>query len=91
MDWGRKSLVDFNARKTQLVSFEHCHYFTNFYSTLFDEIAKIDSNILLLPKNEIVEVLLYGNSKYDLNQNSDIVNATINFLLKSQRFSGPLL
>ena len=23
MDWGKKWLVDFNARKTQLVSFDH--------------------------------------------------------------------
>ena len=41
--------------------FLRCHYFTNIRSTLLDKIAKIDSNILSLPANETVEVLLYGN------------------------------
>ena len=62
--------------------FLHSYYFTNICSTLLDEIAKNDSNLLSLPKNKIVEVLLYGSSNYDLNQNSDILNATINFILK---------
>lgn len=62
--------------------FLHSYYFTNIRSTLLDEIAKNDSNLLSLPKNKIVEVLLYGSSNYDLNQNSDILNATINFILK---------
>ena len=70
--------------------FLSCHYFTNIHSTLLDEVAKIDSNILFLSTNEIVEALIYGNSNYDLNQNSEILNATINFVLKSERFSGPL-
>ena len=67
-----------------------CLYFTKLCSTFLDIIAKIHSNILSLPTNEIVKVF-YGNSKYDLNQNSDILNATLNFVLKSWTFSGPLL
>ena len=47
-----------------------------------DEIPKIDSNILSLPTNEIVKVFLYVNWIYALNQNSDILNANINFVLK---------
>ena len=68
-----------------------CHYFTNVYSTLLDETVKTDSNTLSFPRNEIVEVILYGNLKYDLNQNSDILNAAINFVFKSERFYGWLL
>ena len=52
---------------------------------------KINSNIANIPKNKIVEVLLYGSSKYDMNQTSDVLNANINFILKSDRYSGLLL
>ena len=40
-----------------------------------------------------MELLRYGSSKYDVDQNSDILNnnTTITFILKSERFSGPLL
>ena len=68
-----------------------CHYFINVCSTLLDEIGKTYSDTLSLPRNEIVEVILYGNLKYDLNQNSGILNATINFVFKSERFFGRLL
>ena len=42
-----------------------CYYFTNIHSTLLDEIVYNDSNILSLPTNLIVEVLLYGIVKRD--------------------------
>ena len=32
-----------------------------------DKIAKTNSNILSLPISEVVEVLLHGNAKHDLN------------------------
>ena len=67
-----------------------CHYFTNLCSTILDEIGKTYSNTLSLPRNEIVEVILYGNLKYDLNQNSDILNAAVNFVFKSELFFGRL-
>ena len=36
----------------------------NIRLTLLDEVAKIDSNILNLPVNGILEEFLYGSSEY---------------------------
>ena len=36
-------------------------------SNLFDILSRIDSNVLILSPNGIVEVLLHGDSKYDVN------------------------
>ena len=47
--------------------FLHCQFFTNIRSTLLEELAKIDLNILNLCYNSIVDVLLYGSSKYCIN------------------------
>ena len=48
--------------------FLHCHYFTDVRKTLFHELRLVDENILNQSDNEIVEVLLYGSSKFELNR-----------------------
>ena len=69
-----------------------CHYFTNNFSTLLDKLAGVDWNILTLSDDEIGEVLPYSSSKYNMNQDCDILNAAINFILKSKsNFSSLLL
>ena len=60
-------------------------------STLLDELAKTDSNILNLRDDEILEALPYGSSKYNVDQNFGIHNTTVKFVLKSKRLSSPLL
>ena len=60
--------------------FLHCHFFTNIRLTLLEELAKIDLIILNLCYNSIVEKPFYGSSKYDMNQNSDFLNATIKYV-----------
>ena len=59
--------------------FLHCHYFTNIRSTL---------NIPRFSDSEIVELSLYGGSKFDLNQNTKILSSSISFILKSEKFNG---
>ena len=66
-------------------------FFTNICLTCLEELAKTDLNILNICDNSIVEVILYGSSKYDMNQNSNILNATKKNVLNSDSFSGPLL
>ena len=57
--------------EVELVShfFLHCHYFTDIQKTLFYELQLVDQNILNQSNNEIAELLLYGSSKFKLDQN----------------------
>ena len=70
--------------------FMHCHYFTNIRSSLLDDLKSIDVNISSFPDSEIVELLLYGSSEFDFNQNTKILSSPISFILKSERFYGSL-
>ena len=49
--------------------FLHCHYFIDIRKTLFHELRLVDENILNQSNNEIAELLLYGSSKFKLDQN----------------------
>ena len=71
--------------------FLHRHYFTNICSTLFSELPSVDANIAKFLDNEIVDLFLYGSSKFDTDQNHKILSSCISFILKSERFDGSLL
>ena len=68
-----------------------CHYFTNICSTLFSELQSVDANIAKFSDNEIVELLLYGGSRFDLDQNHKILSSCISFTLKSERSDSSFL
>ena len=40
--------------------------------------------------NDKVQILLYGDSHLDNNKNKYILEATLNYVKNSERFSGPL-
>ena len=71
--------------------FLRCQYFKSIYSTLFSKLQSADANIVKLSDNKIVDLLLYGSSKFDTDQNHKILSFCINFILKSERFDGSLL
>ena len=71
--------------------FLHCHHFSEFRTTLFDDLRQIDLSIFNLPDDEKVQLLLYGSDKYNSNQNRLIINASIKFILSSERFKGPII
>ena len=71
--------------------FLHCHYFTDIQKTLFHELRLVDENILNQSDNEIAELLLYGSSKFKLEQNYSILRSSIKFIIKSERFSGSIV
>ena len=62
-----------------------------FVTTLFNDLRQIDRSIVNLPDEDIIQLLLYGNDKYDSNKNSMILNASIQFILNSERFKGSLM
>ena len=39
----------------------------------------------------LVNLLLYGNSIYSPEENKEVIKASINFILSSQKFAGDLM
>ena len=72
--------------------FLHCHYYDNICKTLLDTVKEI-TNICLSDFSDetLVNLLLYGNSIYSLEENKEVIKASINFILLSQRFAGALM
>ena len=72
--------------------FLHCHYYNDIRKTLLDTVKEI-TNICLSDFSDetLVNLLLYGNSIYSLEENKEVIKASINFILSSQRFAGALM
>ena len=66
------------------------YVYSNIHSTLLNELQSIDINLLNQENDIVVEVLLYGSTKFDNNQNFRLLSS-IDYILKSERFSGSLL
>ena len=64
----------------------HCLLYTNKRLALLNVIQGIDNSILELTDSHIVEVLLYGRKFIDISSNTNILKATIDFLLETKRF-----
>ena len=69
-----------------------CHYllqcslYTNLRLALLNVIQGIDNSILELNHSHIGEVLLHGRKFLDIPSNTNILNPTLDFLLKIKRF-----
>ena len=77
---------------TFIIYFLHCHYYNDIRKTLLDTVKEI-ANIYLSDfiDETLVNLLLYGNSIYSLEENKEVIKASINFILLSQRFAGALM
>ena len=53
------------------------HHYTILHADLMNGLKKIDENILKLPENSLVKLLLFGDPKYNLIDNCHILNASI--------------
>ena len=67
--------------------FLHCHHYCNIRKTLMSDVKSIDECILSLPSDSLVNVLLFGDPKYNRANNSQILNASIKYILQSERFA----
>ena len=76
--------------ETTIHFFLHCANFNTQRQTLFDKIATIDTNILTENDDSIVSVLLFGKQNCEKSCNKSIINATIEFILSTERFSNSL-
>ena len=65
----------------------HCHHFSQYRLDLMNSVKSVLDNFDSLPDKYI---LLYGDSHLDNNKNKYILEATLNYIKNSERFSGSL-
>ena len=71
--------------------FMRCNLFHNERLILMNNLLNIDPDIHLLDEIAISNLLLYGDDKYNLHKNSKILTVSIDYILSTKRFDGPLL
>ena len=69
----------------------HCPNFTNEKSTLLNIVSTINENNLTSCDATFVKLILYGDESLDLGTNTLILNASVNFILSTERFDDPLI
>ena len=65
----------------------HCRHFSNNRYDLMNIVKSIVPNYESLTDNNRIDILLHGDSRFDENENKIILEATINYLKNSERFS----
>ena len=68
----------------------HCPNLSTERNTFLSKIKNIDNNILQQNDNSICKTLLFGNPAYNDLTNTNILNATIDYILTSKRFDESL-
>ena len=68
----------------------HCHHFELFRVDLMNSVNTISDKFDSLSQNDKKDVLLYGDPYLDGNKNKLILEATITYIKRSERFSGSL-
>ena len=64
--------------------------FSNQRNLLFDDLDSINSEILKMSENELVQVLLFGNERFSKDMNFRIFTFSIRFIKDSKRFDESL-
>ena len=77
--------------ETTIHFFLHCANFNTQRQTLFDKIATIDANILTENEGSIVNTLLFGKPNSENSFNKAMLNASIEYILSSERFNNPII
>ena len=77
--------------ETTLHFFLHCRNFLNIRRKLFDEIKLLDETLLQLNDESLLGVLLFGSKIYNKQVNVQILNASIDYIIDSDRFTGTLI
>ena len=61
--------------------FLHCHHYHNIRAKLLNSLEVIDTNLLKLSEEQLIKVLLYYSSQLDQNQNRNVLNSSINYIV----------
>ena len=68
----------------------HCHHFYDYRIDLMNSVNSIIPNFESMNDKIKTDILLYGDSRFDENKNKFILEATINYIKLSERFSESL-
>ena len=71
--------------------FLHCLHYNDICEPLSNELKSVDQNILKLSGNKLINLFLYGDSKFGSNKNTRLLNAAIKYVIDSGRFTVPLV
>ena len=71
--------------------FLHFSLFTNERSTLFSTLLNLDSKLLGNTDFLLTNILLFGKEALNTNENTAMLNATMEFILSTKRFDEPHL
>ena len=63
-----------------------CPNFLSKKNTILNKITNIDSNILNQGNTTLAKRFLFSNSKYSIEVNLEVLNASIDFILTSKKF-----
>ena len=70
--------------------FLHCHHYHNIRAKFLNSLEVIDTNLLKLSEKQLTKVLLYSFSQLDQNQNRNVLNSSVNYIVGSKRFESSL-
>ena len=76
--------------ETTIHFFLHCANFNIQIQTIFDKKVTIDANILIENKDSIVNTVLFGKPNCENFINKAMLNASIGYILSTERFNNPL-
>ena len=79
-----------NETETITHFFLHCPSFHTPRQTLLNNIRNINEQILSHGEDQLIQTFLYGNPNFNLTVNRLILNATIEYLISTERFKYPL-
>ena len=66
--------------------FLHCPQFTIEIHTLLNTISQIDNKLLDSDESNLIQHLLFGDPSKDTETNTEILNATVNYVLTAKRY-----
>ena len=69
----------------------HCRNFLSISRNLFEKIKLLDETLLQLNDESLLTVLLFGSKIYNEQVNVQILNASTDYIIDSDRFTGSLI
>ena len=67
----------------------HCPTYITERRSVLSTIENIDNNLLDLCEPVLIKTLLFGSNSFDANANTNVLNATIEYVLSTKRFEEP--
>ena len=77
--------------ETTLYFFLHSHNFLSIRRKLLDKIKLLNETLLQLNDESLLTVLLLGSKIYNEQVNMQILNASIDYIISLDRFTGSLI